>query len=97
MAHGRAVNVTGLVTSRQRPATASGVTFLTLEDEFGMVNVIVWRDLAERQRKALVGARLLQVQGRFERQGEVCHLIARNLMDMTPFLTGLDVRSRDFH
>jgi len=97
MAHGRAVNVTGLVTSRQRPATASGVTFLTLEDEFGMVNVIVWRDLAERQRKALVGARLLQVQGRFERQGEVCHLIARNLMDMTPLLTGLDVRSRDFH
>lgn len=97
IAHGRAVNVTGLVTSRQRPGTASGVTFVTLEDEFGMVNVIVWRDLAERQRKALVGARLLQVQGRFERQGEVCHLIARNLLDMTPLLTGLDVRSRDFH
>ena len=97
VAHGRAVNVTGLVTSRQRPGTASGVTFVTLEDEFGMVNVIVWRDLAERQRKALVGARLLQVQGRFERQGEVCHLIARNLLDMTPLLTGLDVRSRDFH
>nr|WP_276583485.1 error-prone DNA polymerase [Pseudomonas sp. RIT-PI-S] len=94
--HGRPVNVTGLVTSRQRPATASGVTFVTLEDEFGMVNVIVWRDLAERQRKAFIGARLLQVQGRLERQGEVCHVVARNLVDMTSLLTGLDVRSRDF-
>jgi len=97
LAHGRSVSVTGLVTSRQRPGTASGVTFVTLEDEFGMVNVIVWRDLAERQRKALVGARLLQVQGRFERQGEVCHLVARNLIDMTRLLSGLEVRSRDFH
>lgn len=97
LAHGRSVSVTGLVTSRQRPGTASGVTFVTLEDEFGMVNVIVWRDLAERQRKALVGARLLQVQGRFERQGEVCHLVARNLVDMTRLLSGLEVKSRDFH
>ncbi|WP_040263346.1 error-prone DNA polymerase [Pseudomonas massiliensis] len=97
IAHGRAISVTGLVTSRQRPSTASGVTFVTLEDEFGMVNVIVWRDLAERQRKALVGARLLQVQGRLERQGEVCHLVARQLIDMTSLLSGLDVRSRDFH
>lgn len=95
--HGRSVNMTGLVTSRQRPSTASGVTFVTLEDEFGMVNVIVWRDLAERQRSILIGARLLQVQGRWERQGDVCHLVAHNLMDMTSLLSGLDVRSRDFH
>jgi error-prone DNA polymerase len=73
------------------------VTFVTLEDEYGMVNVIVWRDLAERQRKAFLGARLLQVQGRWERQGEVCHLVAHHLMDMTSLLSGLEVRSRDFH
>jgi error-prone DNA polymerase len=95
--HGRSVNMTGLVTSRQRPSTANGVTFVTLEDEFGMVNVIVWRDLAERQRAVLIGAQLLQVQGRWERQGEVCHLVAHHLMDMTSLLSGLDVRSRDFH
>lgn len=95
--HGRSVNMTGLVTSRQRPSTANGVTFVTLEDEFGMVNVIVWRDLAERQRAVLIGARLLQVQGRWERQGEVCHLVAHHLMDMTALLSGLEVRSRDFH
>ena len=52
--HGRVTRVTGLVTGRQRPGTASGVTFVTLEDETGMINVIVWRDLAERQRKELL-------------------------------------------
>ena len=95
--HGRPVTVTGLVTGRQRPGTASGVTFVTLEDEFGMINVLVWRDLAERQRRVLVGSQLLQVRGRFERVGDVRHVIAGHLQDMTPLLQGLDVRSRDFH
>ena len=90
------VNVTGLVTGRQRPGTASGVTFVTLEDEFGMINVVVWLDLAERQRRVLLGSRLMQVQGKLERVGEVRHVIARQLLDMTPMLNGLDVRSRDF-
>nr|WP_194732684.1 error-prone DNA polymerase [Pseudomonas typographi] len=94
--HGRPVNVCGLVTGRQRPGTASGVTFVTLEDEFGMVNVVVWLDLAERQRQALVGSRLMQVQGRLERNGEVIHVVARNLLDMSGLLDGLAVRSRDF-
>jgi error-prone DNA polymerase len=94
--HGRPVVVTGLVTGRQRPGTATGVTFVTLEDEFGMINVVVWADLAERQRRALVGSQLLQVKGRLERQGEVRHVIAGHLQDMTPLLHGLDVRSRDF-
>jgi error-prone DNA polymerase len=94
--HGRPVIVTGLVVGRQRPGTASGVTFVTLEDEFGMINVVVWRDLAERQRRVLVGSQLLQVRGRLERVGEVCHVIAGHLQDMTPLLHGLDVRSRDF-
>lgn len=95
--HGRAVIVTGLVTGRQKPGTASGVTFVTLEDEFGMVNVVVWRDLAERQRRVLVSSQLLQVRGRLEREGAVIHVIAGYLHDMTPLLHGLDVRSRDFH
>lgn len=95
--HGDNTAVTGLVVGRQRPQTASGVTFVTLEDEHGMVNVVVWRALAERQRRALVGAQLLKVSGRLEQQNGVRHLIARRLEDVTALLQGLDVRSRDFH
>ncbi|MHC8354245.1 error-prone DNA polymerase [Pseudomonas sp. LB3P81] len=95
--HGRPVSVAGLVTGRQRPGTASGVTFVTLEDEFGNVNVVVWRDLAERQRQVLVGSQLLKVDGRWEKEGEVRHLIAGRLSDLSPLLDGISVRSRDFH
>ncbi|TDV72792.1 error-prone DNA polymerase [Pseudomonas sp. LP_7_YM] len=94
--HGRNFSVAGLVVGRQRPGTASGVTFVTLEDEHGMINVVVWRDLAERQRKVLVGSQLMQVFGKFEYQKGVRHIIAQRLFDLTPLLTGLDVRSRDF-
>ncbi|MCY1335839.1 Error-prone DNA polymerase [compost metagenome] len=94
--HGRNVSVAGLVVGRQRPQTASGVIFVTLEDEHGMVNVVVWNDLAERQRRVLVSSQLLQVDGRLESVDGVRHLIARRLQDLTPLLTGLDVRSRDF-
>ncbi|MGE8168543.1 error-prone DNA polymerase [Pseudomonas putida] len=95
--HGDAIAVAGLVVGRQRPQTASGVTFVTLEDEFGMLNVVVWRDLAERQRQALVGSQLLKVSGRLEQENGVRHLIARRLEDISALLQGLDVRSRDFH
>ncbi|WP_433735470.1 error-prone DNA polymerase [Pseudomonas putida] len=95
--HGRPVSVAGLVTGRQRPGTASGVTFVTLEDEFGNVNVVVWRDLADRQRRVLVGSQLLKVDGRWEKEGEVRHLIAGRLSDLSPLLDGITVRSRDFH
>ncbi|MFP5381084.1 MAG: error-prone DNA polymerase [Gammaproteobacteria bacterium] len=95
--HGRLVRAAGLVLNRQRPGTASGVTFLTLEDETGHVNVVVWRDLAERQRRALLGARLLAVYGTLERQGEVAHLVAGHLRDLTPLLGNLVTHSRDFH
>ncbi|WP_218281482.1 error-prone DNA polymerase [Pseudomonas sp. URMO17WK12:I6] len=95
--HGRPVSVAGLVTGRQRPGTASGVTFVTLEDEFGNVNVVVWRDLAERQRQVLVGSQLLKVDGRWEQVGEVRHLIAGRLSDLSSLLDGIHVRSRDFH
>jgi error-prone DNA polymerase len=95
--HGGAALVAGLVTCRQRPDTASGVTFVTLEDETGWVNVVVWRDLAERQGEELAGARLLGVQGSVERDGEVVHLVARRLHDYTAMLGPLAAKSRDFH
>ena len=89
--------VAGLVVGRQRPQTASGITFITLEDEFGMLNVVVRHDLAERQRRPFLESRLLQVEGILESSGEVRHVIAGRLHDLTPLLTGLVVRSRDFH
>lgn len=95
--HGQGVSVAGLVKGRQRPQTASGVIFVTLEDEFGMVNVVVWHDIAVRQRRVLVGSQMLQVDGRLETKDGVRHLIARRLHDLSPLLAGLDVRSRDFH
>ena len=95
--HGQHIKVIGIVTGRQRPSTAAGVTFVTLEDEHGMINVIVWRDLAERQRSALMHSRLLQVKGRFEDKAGVRHLIAGHLKDVSKMLDGLDIRSRDFH
>lgn len=95
--HGQWLRAVGLVTCRQRPATTSGVTFLTLEDEDGCFNVVVWRDLAERQRRALLDARLLAVYGKVERQGQVLHLIAGRLIDHSQLLGSLLVRGRDFH
>ncbi|MGP5895660.1 hypothetical protein ACTXY8_33005, partial [Pseudomonas aeruginosa] len=65
--------------------------------EFGMLNVVVRHDLAERQRRPFLESRLLQVEGILESSGEVRHVIAGHLHDLTPLLTGLDVRSRDFH
>jgi error-prone DNA polymerase len=99
--HGRQVRTAGLVTCRQRPGTASGVVFVTLEDESGCVNVVVWNDLVERYRKELLGARLLGVEGRVESSDGVVHLIARRFTDHTPLLASLlgrlEVTSHDFH
>ena len=95
--HGGTARAAGLVTCRQRPDTASGVVFVTLEDETGCINVVVWRDLAERQRKELLGASLLGVQGVIERDGEVVHLVARRLCDHSALLGRLEAHSRDFH
>jgi error-prone DNA polymerase len=96
-APGRPIQVAGIVTGRQRPGTASGVVFVTLEDETGNVNVIVWRHMVERQRKALLGARLMGVHGRVERASGVVHLIADRLSDHSALLGALAVKSRDFH
>jgi error-prone DNA polymerase len=95
--HGQLIRASGLVTCRQRPATAKGTTFVTLEDETGYVNVVVWSHVADRQRKELVFSKLLCVAGRVERQGEVVHLIAGRLIDQTAMLSELDFSSRDFH
>ncbi len=94
---GRMVSVAGLVIGRQRPQTASGVTFVTLEDEFGMINVLVRLELAERQRKTLLQSRLMRIDGHLEAANGVRHVIAGRLVDLTDWLVGLDVRSRDFH
>ncbi|MGH8723188.1 MAG: OB-fold nucleic acid binding domain-containing protein, partial [Burkholderiales bacterium] len=96
-AHGSRACAAGLVTCRQRPDTASGVIFVTLEDETGCVNVVLWRDLIERQHRELLGARLLAVAGTIERDGEVVHLIARRLIDHSALLGRLLAPSRDFH
>jgi error-prone DNA polymerase len=95
--HGSSARTTGLVITRQRPASASGVVFLTLEDETGHTHVIVWRRLAERQRSILLGSRLLGVVGEVQREGEVLHLVARRLTDHSALLGRLTVRARDFH
>jgi len=95
--HESEVRLAGLVTQRQRPQTASGVTFITLEDEHGPVNVIVWADVATRQWRPYLEARLLGVQGKWERVDGVSHLIAHRLFDFSGMLGELDARSRDFH
>ena len=95
--HGRLARAAGIVTGRQRPGTASGVVFVTLEDETGNVNVVVWNNLVEKQRRELLGARLLGVYGVLERQGEVVHLIAQRLVDYSALLGQLATTSRDFH
>ena len=94
---GRLVRCAGIVIGRQRPDTASGVVFVTIEDEAGALNVIVWRDVGNRQRRELLGSRLMAVYGTVEREGEVVHVVAGKLVDLTPMLGALRTRSRDFH
>ena len=95
--HGRGAHVAGIVVQRQRPGTAKGTVFVTLEDEHGPLNVVVWQDLAARRRKVLLGARLMAVRGRWEQVDGVQHLIARDLHDLSHLLGDLQTRSRDFH
>ncbi|GIZ51486.1 error-prone DNA polymerase [Noviherbaspirillum aridicola] len=95
-ADGQIARGCGIVTVRQRPSTASGTVFVTIEDETGPVNVIVWPGLVERQRKELLGSRLLGVYGIWQTEGRVRHLVAKRLVDMTPLLGRLVTHSRDF-
>jgi error-prone DNA polymerase len=93
---GQLARACGIVTVRQRPGTAKGVLFMTLEDETGNVNVIVWPSLVEQQRREVLGAPLLGVYGIWQRQGEVRHLVAKRLVDMSHLLGRLNTQSRDF-
>lgn len=93
----RFVRVAGLVTCRQRPGTASGVVFLTLEDETGNINVIVWPAIQERYRQSLMTAQLLLIKGTVESREGVVHVIAGTLEDCSDHLAALTVQSRDFH
>jgi error-prone DNA polymerase len=95
--NGRWVNVAGLVLIRQRPGTASGIVFETLEDETGIVNLIVKPDIYERYRVAARHAGLLQADGYLQKQGQVVHVIAKRLFDLSELLQGHEFQSRDFH
>jgi error-prone DNA polymerase len=97
LAAGERVRAAGLVVTRQRPSSASGVTFVTLEDETGYLNLVVWERLAQRDRRALLGARLLGVVGVVQKESGVLHVIAERLIDHSELLGQLVTRSRDFH
>ena len=93
----KSARIAGIVTSRQRPSTSSGVVFVTLEDETGYTNVVIWHRIASEQRQVLLNAKLLGVTGHIERDGQVIHLIAKKLVDYSPLLGKLVTTSRNFH
>jgi error-prone DNA polymerase len=95
--NGRLVLAAGLVITRQRPGSAGGVTFVTLEDETGYVNLIVWERVATAQRAALLESRLLLVRGKLQREGDVLHVVAQKLVNLSDMLGELVVASRNFH
>lgn len=95
--HKSVVTVLGLVTARQSPGTASGVTFITLEDGTGFSNLVVWSATASAQRQAYLKAKLLKVNGILEKKDGVIHIIAGRLTDLTPLLGALKSYSREFH
>ena len=93
---GMKISVAGLVITKQRPGTASGVIFVTLEDETGYINLVVWNQIAQRDRAALLNARLMGVHGQLQIEGGVIHVIADQLVDHTDMLGNLVTTSRDF-
>ncbi len=95
--NGRNVLLAGLVITKQRPGSASGVTFVTLEDETGYINLVIWKDTAAAQRKELLNARLMGVRGTVQMEDGVTHVIVKTLFDHTRLLGGLMTQSRDFH
>lgn len=88
-ANGARVTVAGLVLVRQRPGTAHGVIFVTLEDETGISNIVVWAKIYETFRRAVVAGRMLRVTGKIQREGQVVHIIAEWIEDITPMLDEL--------
>ncbi len=94
--HGARTHAAGIVVTRQHPASANNVIFVTLEDETGHVNAIVWKSIAERYRRALMGAQLMSIVGEVQREGEVLHVIATRIDDYSALIDLLTVQSRDF-
>jgi len=94
---GGIIRTAGIVLMRQRPQSASGVTFVTIEDETGQVNLLVWESIGEQQRRPLLESRLLEVHGELQREKGIVHVIARRLIDRSRLLGELATRSRDFH
>jgi error-prone DNA polymerase len=95
--HQTLVSVVGVVTGKQSPGTAAGVTFITLEDHTGNINVVVWQSSAREQKKAYMNAKILQIKGILERgDGDVVHIIAGRLIDQTHLLSQLDTKTREF-
>jgi error-prone DNA polymerase len=92
----RRVKVAGLVLVRQRPGTAKGVTFITIEDETGVANLVVWADLYECQRRTVLTASMLVVEGRVQREGLVVHIVAEELTDLTDRLASIGERDGEF-
>lgn len=88
------VTVAGLVILRQRPGTAKGVIFVTLEDETGVVNIIVWRNIYEKFRRAVIAGRMLRVTGRMQRAHGVTHILAEEIEDLSGMLDALVCEGR---
>ena len=97
VSNGQFARIAGLVKVRQRPGSARGVIFMTTEDETGLANIIIWQNVTERCRQAVIGSRLVVISGTTQREGEVVHLVARHIEDNSSMLGELAIRSRDFH
>ncbi len=96
-ADGQFARIAGLVKVRQRPGSAKGVIFMTTEDETGLANIVIWQNVTEKYRKAVIGSRLVVISGTTQREGQVVHLVARSVEDNTAMLGSLATHSRDFH
>jgi error-prone DNA polymerase len=96
LTHGARVRSAGLVITRQRPSSAAGVTFVTLEDETGYLNLVIWDKLAQSARRIVRRAALMGVVGKVQKEGEVLHVIAEQLFDHSEWLGDVVTRSRDF-
>jgi error-prone DNA polymerase len=96
LANGKSVSVAGIVLVRQRPGSAKGVVFITLEDEFGVCNLVVWPKALETYRSIVMGARLMLVRGRIQRHKDVIHIVAGHLEDKTHWLDLLSADPAEF-
>ncbi|WP_398467901.1 error-prone DNA polymerase [Tardiphaga sp.] len=93
---GKCLTAAGIVLVRQKPGSAKGVMFITIEDESGVANLVIWPSLYERQRRIILGASMIAVQGRIQREGEVVHLVVRQLTDLSADLAGVSDRDENF-